>query len=95
MNLDPTLFTNPMYETANEAVLFCQEFLQEKGYLQFAIQLAGFTPVSCYNVAVIVRDILVGMQTRVRGEAAEYVAIALSTVCRAINGERTPLSAVA
>ena len=85
MNLDPTLFASPMYETANEAVLFCKDFLQKTGHTQFAEQLAGFTPVSHRTVAVVVHNLLKGMQPRVTGEAAEYVAIALNTVARALG----------
>ena len=88
MNLDPTLFASSMYETANEAVLFCRDFLQEKDYAPFAKQLAGFTPVNDFAVACVVRDILTAMQPHVRGAAAEYVAIALSTVERAMASSR-------
>jgi hypothetical protein len=74
-----------MHETANEAVLFAKEFLETHGYPQFAEQLVAFTPVNNDDVAQVVRSILKEMQPRVRGEAAEYVGIALSTVERAFG----------
>jgi hypothetical protein len=86
MNLDPLLFASPMYETANEAVLFCKDFLQEKGFTALAERLAGNTPVNAIRPAIVVRDILLEARAQVRGEAAEYVSIALGTVERALQG---------
>lgn len=96
MNFDPTHFASPMYETANETVLFCKESLEAKGYPHLAQQLAGFIPVSDFEVARIVLSMLTAMKPSVTGEAAEYVAIACDTVARALRSDpRSALSACA
>lgn len=95
MNLDPVLFESSMHETANEAVLFCQEYLEEKGYEDIASALAGHLPLTDDTATYVVVCLLERALPRVQGEAVEYVRIALNTARRALAGERAPLSAVA
>ena len=95
MNLDPTLFESSMHETANEAVLFCKEYLEKKGYESVARQLAAHLPLNDDASGRIVISILESALGITEKEALQYVHIALNTARRAVKGERAPLSAVA
>lgn len=96
MNFDPVLFDNSMYETANEAVLFCKEYLAQNGHAHVARDLENLNPVTGQAMAEFARASLTQAQKNVRGpKAAEYVRIALNTIDRALAGERGPISAAA
>lgn len=96
MNLDPVLFENSMYETANEAVLFCKEYLERNGHADVACDLDNLCPITDQAMAAYAREVLVRVQKNVRSrKAAEYVAIARSTVDRALAGECAPNSVAA
>lgn len=95
MNLDPTLFESSMHETANEAVVFCKEYLEKAGHEEAAKQLAGYLPLHDGASAYLLVRVLEHILPAVSGEAAKYVSIALSTARRAVRREDVQLSAVA
>jgi hypothetical protein len=84
MNFEPTLFDNPMLETANEALLFCKEAL-EKSELAVASQLEGLEPINTPSVARIAIGVLYNVRKSVRGEAQKHVDIAINAMKRAVS----------
>ena len=95
MSSEPTLFDSTMYETANEAVLFCKAHLKERGHTRLAKQLESATPVNSAAVGLVAQGILRNMRAQLPGDTGEFVALALSTVERALESEPEPLSACA
>jgi hypothetical protein len=84
MNFEPTLFDNTMLETANEALLFCKDYL-EKRELNVATQLEGLDPICTRTMASLALRVLFNIRTSVRGEAKECVDIAINAMKRAIR----------
>lgn len=56
-NLDPTLFTSPLFETANMTVLHAREVLEQTGMTEAARRLEG-VEVTDANTARVALDIL-------------------------------------
>lgn len=85
MSFDPVLFDSTMYETANEAVLFCREYLEKNGNADAACALQNFEAITGADMALLALEALAGVQKQVRGpDAAEYVQMAIYTLERAL-----------
>ena len=79
MDLEPTLFSSPMYETANEAVLYALSHLKAGGYA---------TATASLNEAVVGRVMyqrLIALRPRVSSASRHYIDIALNALGRALG----------
>lgn len=85
MCLEPTLFDSPMYETANEAVLFVQKYLEENGMCASADTLRGVVPVTDATIGRVTYGVLQSLRARVSGPTAQYVSFALNALERALS----------
>ena len=85
MDLEPTLFLNPMYETANEAVLYCLSHLQKNGYADSTASLNGLSPVSEAVVGRVVFQRLTALRPHVTATSKHYIDIALDALGRALE----------
>lgn len=85
MCFEPILFTNSMYETANEAVLFCKTYLEEEGLDDLAGCLAGLDAVNEAAIGRVAHRVLLGMQSRVPSAHGECIATALNALERALG----------
>lgn len=75
-----------VFETASEAVLFCQAYLLEKGERTAAIYLEGLDCVCDPRSARIAHGRLVAAEQRTTGREARYAVIsALRAVERALD----------
>ena len=92
MTHEPINFTSTMFETANEAFLFCQEYLRRTGHPGSRL-LRGLDPINCPALGRIALRALREVQPSTSGETREYVDMALGAMTRAL--EDGPLSAVA
>ena len=84
MRFDPTLFESPMYETANEAVLYCLEHLNRNGHAASTASLTGLPPVSDAAVGQVVYQRLLALRGRVSSTSVRYIDIALNALGRAL-----------
>jgi hypothetical protein len=77
---EPILFTNTMFETANEAFLFCKDDLEKKGHVFAATHLESCGPV--YNAVTgrLALDALHAVQP-----VCAYADIAINAVERALR----------
>jgi len=85
MDLEPTLFPNPMYETANEAVLYCLSHLQKSGHAAATASLNGLPPVSEAVVGRVVFQRLTALRPHVKVASKHYIDIALDALGRALK----------
>lgn len=92
MNHEPVLFASTMYETANEAFLFCKEYL-EKSDPRSAEMLEGIAPINVPVLGRLALRALQNLRTQANEETRVYVDIAINSMSRALG--ETPLSAVA
>lgn len=59
MSLDPVLFDQPQFETANEAVLFCYEKMREFDMKTEMNRIRGMLPITEPSYArVVLRELL-------------------------------------
>lgn len=93
MELDPKLFASPMYETANEAVLYALDHLEKNGYAASTASLQGLAPVSEAAVGRVVHARLLALRPHVTQTSRHYIDIALNALGRAL--EQPELRAVA
>jgi hypothetical protein len=93
MSFEPVLFDNTMYETANEAFLFCRATLLRRGNLVAARYLEGLDPIHQPSLARVALQALHAAKPYARGESLEYVNIAIDAMERAL--ETRPQRAVA
>lgn len=98
MSFEPVLFATPMFETANEAFLFCKDSLAKTGHLRASQYLTGLDTVNDLATGRLALGALVAAQPFVVGESREFVAIAINAMTRAVDelSDLTPVfSAVA
>lgn len=95
MSFEPVLFANTMFETANEAFLFCKGYLEEKGHADAAQHLEGLDPINAVSLGRLALKALYRARPLVTGDALEYVDIAINAMGRAVNPTQRPLHAVA
>jgi hypothetical protein len=89
MSTDRVCFENETYESANEAVLFCKMYLEEKDQADAAIYLEGLDPICDQRTGRVARSCLVAAQQRTNDDQAMHVVtLALNAVDRAL---RTPV----
>jgi hypothetical protein len=92
-NYDPVLFDTPMYETANEALLFCKDDLEKRGHRLAAERLEGLAPINAPVLGRLALRALADIRADVGAESQEYVDIAVSSLERALDLQ--PVRAVA
>ena len=91
---EPVLFDNTMLETANEALLFCKDFLQVKGCVREASTLAGLLPVHTKELGTYALETLAMTREELSGaEALEYLDMAMETIRRGIETPQQELAA--
>jgi hypothetical protein len=91
-----TLNDTEMFETANEAVLFCHSYLLEKGEAAAAVYLEGLDCISDLRGARIAYNRLVAAEQRTVSQAVRYaVTSALRAVERTLDASAPRLHAVA
>lgn len=83
MTHEPVLFTSTMFETANEAFLFCKNYLQSANH-PAANHLEGLDPINDPTLGRLALRALHTVQPLVSGEARQYVDIALNALGRAM-----------
>ena len=93
MELDPTIFESPMYETANEAVLHCLSYLSRDGHAASVASLCGLPPVNEAVIGRIMYQRLVALRSQVSAASKRYIDIAVDALGRAL--EQPELRAVA
>ena len=84
MCFEPTLFDSPMFETANEAVLYCLSHLKRNGYAGEAASLDGLPPVNEAVIGRVVYQRLRALRAHVGPTTAHYIDIALDALGRAL-----------
>ena len=85
MDLEPTLFPSPMYETANEAVLHCLSHLQKSGHADSIADLNGLPPVNEAVVGRVVFRRLTALRPHTTATSKHYIDIALNALGRALE----------
>ena len=85
MDLEPTLFRSPMYETANEAVLYALSHLKAGGYATATASLDGLAPVNEAVVGRVMYQRLIALRPRVSSASRHYIDIALNALGRALG----------
>jgi hypothetical protein len=81
-----TELMNETYESANEAVLFCQMYLEERGQADAVVYIEGLDPICDLVTGRIARDRLVAASYRTNDSAARHViTLALNAVDRALQ----------
>jgi hypothetical protein len=74
------------YESANEALLFCKMYLEEKGLADAAIYLEGLDHVCDHRTGRVAWSCLVAASQRVNDVSAmHFVTLALNAVERALQ----------
>lgn len=84
MCFEPTLFDSPMFETANEAVLYCLSHLKRNGHAVESSSLDGLTPVSEAVVGRVMYQRLNALRMHANATSAHYIDIALDALGRAL-----------
>ena len=85
MDLEPTLFESPMYETANEAVLYVLSHLKQNGHAASTASLHGLAPVNEAVVGRVMYQRLVALRPGVSETSKHYIDIALDALGRALS----------
>lgn len=81
-----TELINEMYESANEAVLFCQMYLEERGQSDAAVFIEGLDPICDRITGRVARGRLVAAAQRTNDSAARHIiTLALNAVDRALE----------
>lgn len=83
MSFEPVLFDSTMFETANEAFLFCKGHLEKKGHLTAATQLGVLAPINTKMLGQLALQAL--YEVRPLLEDREYVDMAIDTLVRALE----------
>ena len=84
MHRDPVLFDTEMFETANEAFLFCQERLQKTEH-RAAKLMEGLAPINVPVLGRLALRALRDIESHVTGADLEYVYIAINAMERALS----------
>jgi hypothetical protein len=85
MSLDPILFSDPQFETANEAVLFCYEKVRESAIKTEANRLRAFLPMNSADLARVVQRELVSIRDAAREHKEEHVLDAVRVAIDAVR----------
>lgn len=94
MIFDPVHFDSTMFETANDAVLFCREYLEKNDNPHVALALLNIDVITNAMTARVALERFQRVRAYVVGRAQrEYVDATISTLDRAIAGECAPRSA--
>ena len=74
------------YESANEAVLFCQTYLEESGQADAVVFIEGLDPICDQVTGRVARGRLIAAAQRTNDVAARHViTLALNAVDRALQ----------
>ena len=94
MTYEPVLFDNTMLETANEALLFCKDFLQGKGRVREASALEGLMPVHTKELGTYALEVLKNARKEIRSDdVLEYLDMAIDSICRGLETPQQELAA--
>ena len=93
MSREPVIFSTVMFETANEAFLFCKDYLRDRGFHAESRRLRGLDPISAPLQGHYAIRALQEIRPLVPIEAKTLIDFALSSLARAL--ENHPLPAVA
>ncbi len=84
-HIDLALFDSTELETANEAVLFAKQYLEERGLEGLANHLEGLVPMTNHQIGRLVTGVLSDILPHTgRGQARDYVDLALRATQKAI-----------
>ena len=93
MSREPVIFSTVMFETANEAFLFCKDYLRDRGFHAESKRLRGLDPISAPLQGHCAIKALQEIRPMVSAEAQAFIDVALDGLSRALKHQ--PLPAVA